>query len=306
MNGASIRFSRMRGSGGAGGVDAWRDMLSKTQYGTSSASTSAKRTRTTGTELPKLNTIHQATVVSIQPFGAFMQLGEGQEYKDGLLHLSAMGKERVESVHDAGLELDMKIWVKVSEVKEMDGKYGLDMRYVSQRDGTDLDPYHTKGVVPDNFFEGKNKRLAAAAAAAAAKAEEAAAQAEEAEAKASAVKRKKAPTESSSDSDSGDGTNLKVEKMPPKLRKKYEKTREKLLAIRKEATDLGLRPGKESKEVKKEKEKEKEKGKEKDKKEKDKKEKEKKEKDKKESKAKGAEASKKAKEKAESDGSSSS
>jgi len=237
MNGASIRFSKLRGGGGAGGVDAWRDLLASKHFNTSSASSGARRPRTTGTELPKLHTIHQGTVVSIQPFGAFMQLGEGDAFKDGLLHLSCMAKERVETVHEAGLEMDMKIWVKVSEVKEMDGKYSLDMRYVSQKDGTDLDQYQTKGVIPDNFFEGKTKKpLAPVQPVLSPDAEQ-------------GKKRKREKEETSSDSgDSSNYTALDVNKMPQELRKKYEKTRTKLLKLREEA---GVAPEPSAKEGKK-------------------------------------------------------
>lgn len=147
MSGVSIRFSKLKQ--GTGGADAWRDSLTHNFQRSAD-----KRPRTTGTKLPKLHSIHSGTVVSMQAFGAFVQLGDGDTYKDGLLHVSALGAARFESPEEAGLSQGMKLWVKVSEVKEHDLKYSLDIRYVSQRDGTDLDPYQTKGHLPENFFEG--------------------------------------------------------------------------------------------------------------------------------------------------------
>eukprot|EP00928_Gymnodinium_smaydae_P049216 TRINITY_DN3300_c0_g1_i1.p1 TRINITY_DN3300_c0_g1~~TRINITY_DN3300_c0_g1_i1.p1 ORF type:complete len:299 (+),score=95.39 TRINITY_DN3300_c0_g1_i1:493-1389(+) len=161
MSGASIRFSKMRG---AGGVDAWRDALASAASGGSSGSA---RPRTTGTKLPKTNTIFKATVVCVKEYGAFVQLEDGTTYRDGMLHISAMGKE-VERVQDVVNE-GMKIWVKVAEVTEDTGKYGVDIRYVSQRDGADLDPYNAKSHrLPDNHLPGNPNKHGGAGAAAAA------------------------------------------------------------------------------------------------------------------------------------------
>lgn len=145
MNGASIRFSKCKGMGGA---DAWRDQLMTTARSSGSGSS---RPRTAGTKMPKPDTIHKATVVCVKEYGAFVQLGAGDEFRDGMLHISAMGKDidRCEDVVKEG----MQIWVKVAELNEMDGKYGVDIRYVDQRDGKDLDPYKCKShKMPDNHM----------------------------------------------------------------------------------------------------------------------------------------------------------
>lgn len=159
VSGGSIRFSRNRGGAG---VDAWRDQLM--QSATSSRASSS-RARTSGTKLPKVNTIHQATVVALQTFGCFVQLGDGDAYKDGLLHVSAICADRLETPEDGGIALDMRLWVKVADVNDAEGKYGVDIRYVNQKDGKDLDPYNTKGRLPNNFFQGKSKIITSAAAA---------------------------------------------------------------------------------------------------------------------------------------------
>lgn len=156
MSGSSIRFSKLKN--GTGGADAWRDGLNKSAQGQGNGS----RPRTAGMQLPKVNSIHHATVVCTKEFGAFMQLGDGDTFKDGLLHVSHMGESRFECPEDAGLKVGTRIWVKVMEVKEDDMKYSLDMRYVDQQNGKDLDTYHTKGRLPFNNWNGGKVKAAAA------------------------------------------------------------------------------------------------------------------------------------------------
>jgi len=115
--------------------------------------------RGTGTKLPKLLSIHHGIVLSIHPFGAFIQLGDGNTYKEGLLPISGLTGTRIERVEEV-LSDRAKVWVKCVDVRPEEGKYSLDMRYVSQRDGTDLDRLHKKGVVPDNHWGGvRSSRL---------------------------------------------------------------------------------------------------------------------------------------------------
>lgn len=151
MSGASIRFSKLKGS--MSGPDAWRDSVKGGQ-----AFGRGGRPRTTGTEMPGLHTIHRGTVVSIQPFGCFLQLGSGDVYKDGLLHISniSASNSRPERVEDL-LHDGQQVWVKVTEIKAEELKYGLDMRFVDQSDGTDLDPYHT-GKVPRSGADAARQR----------------------------------------------------------------------------------------------------------------------------------------------------
>mmetsp|Transcript_13961 Transcript_13961/g.25782 ORF Transcript_13961/g.25782 Transcript_13961/m.25782 type:complete len:266 (-) Transcript_13961:85-882(-) len=102
------------------------------------------RGRTTGRELPTLNSIHKGTVVRVQSFGAFVRLGDGSKYKDGLLHISRLSASgRVEKVEDVVANDDV-VWVKVCEVREEEGKFSVDMRFVGQKDGEDKDPNNTQ------------------------------------------------------------------------------------------------------------------------------------------------------------------
>jgi len=76
----------------------------------------------------------------VQDYGAFVRLGDGSTYKDGLLHISRLSASgRVDSVADVVSQDDV-VWVKVIEVKEDEGKFSLDMRFVGQKDGEDHDP----------------------------------------------------------------------------------------------------------------------------------------------------------------------
>mmetsp|Transcript_73358 Transcript_73358/g.174756 ORF Transcript_73358/g.174756 Transcript_73358/m.174756 type:complete len:338 (-) Transcript_73358:63-1076(-) len=101
------------------------------------------RVRTTGRELPPLHSIHKGTVVSVQSFGCFVRLGDGSKYKDGLLHISRLSQGRVEKVEEVVATEDI-VWVKVVEVREEEGKFSVDMRYVGQKDGEDKDPNNTQ------------------------------------------------------------------------------------------------------------------------------------------------------------------
>jgi predicted RNA-binding protein with RPS1 domain len=151
MSGNSIRFSKMKS--GMGGADAWRDSLQATAAANRGG---APRPRTSGTKLPKEHTIHTATVVCVKEYGAFVQLGDGGTYRDGMIHISQTScyAEKVEDVLKEG----QKLWVKVAEVTDderwNDRKYQVDFRYVDQRNGKDLDPHNCKThKMPDNHFQ---------------------------------------------------------------------------------------------------------------------------------------------------------
>ncbi|CAK9009467.1 Polyribonucleotide nucleotidyltransferase (Polynucleotide phosphorylase) (PNPase) [Durusdinium trenchii] len=113
--------------------------------------TGLARKRTTGTAMPRENSIHKGLVVCTKEYGAFVQLGKGEKFKDGFLHIGCLpnppGVERVEVVNSVVREGDT-VWVKVRDVDEENGKYALDMRFVHQKDGQDLDPFNGRGRVP--------------------------------------------------------------------------------------------------------------------------------------------------------------
>ncbi len=83
---------------------------------------------------PEVGAIYKGKVVSIKPFGAFVEIAPG---KEGLCHISKLDKEHVSRVEDIVAEGDM-ILVKVMEIK--DGKINLSrkdaLEYLEARQGT--------------------------------------------------------------------------------------------------------------------------------------------------------------------------
>eukprot|EP00434_Breviolum_minutum_P020033 symbB.v1.2.017673.t1/scaffold1380.1/size122483/11 len=105
--------------------------------------------------IPELHSVVEGSVASVRPFGAFIRIGKGDHYKDGLAHISAIAAGRVEKVSDF-LDVGDKVWAKVVNIKEEEGKYGLDLRYVNQQTGEDLDPRNREGRFPKGG--GKQKK----------------------------------------------------------------------------------------------------------------------------------------------------
>ena len=107
-------------------------------------------------ELPPVNKVFYARIHSITKFGCFVELlndrGDKAGYKHGLL---PKGKTfvrrdqkssevmtpttRIEDSYQVGDEM----FVKVVEIQTDKGKYNVDMRYVDQKNGEDLDPSNT-------------------------------------------------------------------------------------------------------------------------------------------------------------------
>jgi len=241
VNGGSIRFAKLKS--GTGGVDAWRDQLVNAR-GTGQSGN--KRSRTVGTKVPKLYTVHEAHVVSMQSYGAFVQLGKGDTYKDGMLHVSMIGPgerhrdgDKATTPEEGGLEMGIKIWVKVCDISETEFKYSLDMRYVSQGDGTDLDPYNNKTKMPDNqWYRGSFAKFAPK---------------DEPEDDAPMIVAPSSPKQSSSskrkaESSESDGTSISSD-----VGKKLKKARKKLEKMKKKAEKVQKKEMKKSKKSKKKK-----------------------------------------------------
>mmetsp|Transcript_14580 Transcript_14580/g.25816 ORF Transcript_14580/g.25816 Transcript_14580/m.25816 type:complete len:263 (+) Transcript_14580:75-863(+) len=230
MSGASIRFSKLKN--GSGGVDAWRDQLGKIKPGTLQ-----DRKRTYGTAIPALNSIHQGIIVSLYDYGGFVQIGDGNTYKDALVHVSNItGTTRYETAEEAGLALGMMVWVKCCEIREEEvgTKYSLDMRFVDQRNGNDLDPHQGRGAPPDNFFVPSwNKKRAKELELEEAWEKEQAAEPSAASDRAAPEKKRKRRKEKSTDSESEEISD--VEAARAKMNKKLEKAKKKLEKAKKKA-----------------------------------------------------------------------
>jgi polyribonucleotide nucleotidyltransferase len=69
----------------------------------------------------EVNEVYEAKVVSIMPYGAFVEFMPG---KEGLLHVSEISWDRIEKVEDA-LSIGDKLEVKLLAIDERTGKYKL-------------------------------------------------------------------------------------------------------------------------------------------------------------------------------------
>ena len=105
-------------------------------------------------DIPELYSVHSAVVHSAVPFGVFVQMDGYRKY--GLVHFSQISDhlgftggdndaERVAAISDI-VPQGERVWVKVVDVTsdERGPKVGCSIKFVSQRDGTDLDPGNVK------------------------------------------------------------------------------------------------------------------------------------------------------------------
>ncbi|KAL4418798.1 hypothetical protein ABPG77_010207 [Micractinium sp. CCAP 211/92] len=104
-------------------------------------------------EPPEVGSIHHARVMSVRPFGIFVELPGFR--KQALVHHSQIsedlhfGREDDDEMKIKAMEFFVprgeKVWVKVLEVRPEPGgaKLAGSMRAVSQEDGRDLDPDNT-------------------------------------------------------------------------------------------------------------------------------------------------------------------
>ncbi|RKD26810.1 hypothetical protein BEP19_16580 [Ammoniphilus oxalaticus] len=71
----------------------------------------------------EVGNIIEGTVVGVQPFGAFVSIGDS---KQGLVHISQISSSYVEDIHQV-IKVSDKVKVRVTEIKA-DGKISLTMR----------------------------------------------------------------------------------------------------------------------------------------------------------------------------------
>ncbi|HRW77808.1 MAG TPA: S1 RNA-binding domain-containing protein, partial [Candidatus Sabulitectum sp.] len=76
---------------------------------------------------PKIGKVYEGTVVSIQTFGAFVEIMPGT---DGLVHISNISKDRINDVSTV-LKRGQRVRVKVNKIRD-DGKIDLLMKDVDQ------------------------------------------------------------------------------------------------------------------------------------------------------------------------------
>ena len=90
----------------------------------------AKRRIKAITAQPEEGEIYTGVVKSILPFGAFVEIFPG---KDGLLHISEISWDRLESMETSGIHEGDEVTVKLLEIDKKTGKYRLSMKALLPR-----------------------------------------------------------------------------------------------------------------------------------------------------------------------------
>ena len=80
--------------------------------------------------VPEVGEIYDAKIVSIMPYGCFVEFMPG---KEGLLHISEIAWKRLESVEEAGLHEGDHTSVKLLEIDEKTGKFRLSHRVLEPK-----------------------------------------------------------------------------------------------------------------------------------------------------------------------------
>lgn len=80
--------------------------------------------------IPEVGEVYEGTIRSIMPYGCFVEILPG---KDGLLHISEISWNRLETVEAAGLHEGDKIKVKLMEIDPKTGKYKLSHRVLEPK-----------------------------------------------------------------------------------------------------------------------------------------------------------------------------
>ena len=79
---------------------------------------------------PEEGEVYEGTVRSILDFGAFVEFMPG---RDGLLHISEISWDRLDSMEQSGLKEGDKVQVKLIEIDKKTGKYRLSMRVLTEK-----------------------------------------------------------------------------------------------------------------------------------------------------------------------------
>ena len=80
--------------------------------------------------IPEVGETYEAKVVSIMPYGCFVEFMPG---KEGLLHISEIAWKRLETVEEAGIKEGDTITVKLLEIDEKTGKFRLSHRVLEEK-----------------------------------------------------------------------------------------------------------------------------------------------------------------------------
>ena len=80
--------------------------------------------------IPEVGEVYDAKVISIMPYGCFVEFMPG---KEGLLHISEIAWKRLETVEEAGIKEGDTIQVKLLEIDEKTGKFRLSHRVLEEK-----------------------------------------------------------------------------------------------------------------------------------------------------------------------------
>ncbi len=80
--------------------------------------------------LPEVGEVYDAKVITIMPYGCFVEFMPG---KEGLLHISEIAWKRLETVEEAGIKEGDTIKVKLLEIDEKTGKFRLSHRVLEPK-----------------------------------------------------------------------------------------------------------------------------------------------------------------------------
>ena len=80
--------------------------------------------------IPEVGEVYDAKVISIMPYGCFVEFMPG---KEGLLHISEIAWKRLETVEEAGIKEGDHITVKLLEIDEKTGKFRLSHRVLEEK-----------------------------------------------------------------------------------------------------------------------------------------------------------------------------
>ena len=80
--------------------------------------------------IPDVGEVYDANVVSIMPYGCFVEFMPG---KEGLLHISEIAWKRLETVEETGIKEGDTIQVKLLEIDDKTGKFRLSHRVLEEK-----------------------------------------------------------------------------------------------------------------------------------------------------------------------------
>ena len=80
--------------------------------------------------IPEVGEVYDAKVISIMPYGCFVEF---MPSKEGLLHISEISWNRLESVEEAGIKEGDKLQVKLLEIDQKTGKFRLSHKVLTEK-----------------------------------------------------------------------------------------------------------------------------------------------------------------------------